>query len=184
MATERETWEALFGAGAQVLLDAIAAVSGGGGLRIHRVVNADFSVPAAAGTDVVLYVDEVISETRFVQLPPAAGPAQVVLIKDAGGNATKDNSISFVQTEGDTLTGGSTDIGNSGGGYAEVTNDGVASWFSTSTSDANALAMTEDLQALQFRLDAAGATTAPTGGAIVDAEARAAVAALITALAG
>lgn len=106
-----------------------ASGGGGGGTEITviPVDDGNATVPAAAGTTLVLVRN--LSANRSVELPPADGPIQQVIVKDASGNASESIVLSVVAVGGDIFPVDANSIIHANGVVAFI-NDGIASWFS------------------------------------------------------
>lgn len=106
--------------------------TGGGGLTTIVADDEDITVPAAAGTTVVLYT--ALTAPREVTLPPASGSPQVVIVKDVNNDATDTNTVTLLGSGGDTVAGAAElrDAGDvSTGGVVAYVNDGDETWAPT-----------------------------------------------------
>lgn len=148
------------------------------GSRTIIVDDTDIEIPPVPGTTIVLYTG--LTTSRFVLLPLASSPPMTVLVKDVNGlaDSTADPPREIVLSRaGDDMIIGSENIlrtRNGDGFVLSVTNDRDTTW--TEISD---LLGETWLAEILTALGICGAITPPSGGSVVDVQARAAIAAMI-----
>lgn len=135
-----------------------------GGTPIVTVIanDTDITVAPFNGTTIVLYTS--ITVPRILTLPPAAGPAQIIIVKDVHGDLSSEVSVVLTPSDGDSIFNGPTadfslpfDLDfDPGGGPHNLTigiaNDRVSNWVSTNDSTEVVLETSIALAALQAQL--------------------------------
>lgn len=105
-------------------------LSGGGGGGITTVIaNDDVTVDAFNGTTIVLYT--ALTAARTVTLPPASGPSQIVIVKDATGSSGS-TPITIAGVGGDLVSTDTLHTVTDSGLVVALTNDKTSDWVSVS----------------------------------------------------
>lgn len=149
--------------------------TGGGGQTLVIANDEDVTVAASPGTTIVLY--SALTTTRQVSLPAAASVPMTVIVADLNGNTTPGVQVQTVAHGTDTIP--NNDALTAPNESLTRVNDGVSQWLNLDLPASIDGLLTN----LRLKTEAAGSVAAPSGGSVVDVQARAAIAAIIAALA-